>query len=102
MTAMARLTLVDDDTIGVFSDGVGIGIETTRSYLAETVASGSERTTMQHLKQLLGRTDVVRVWLTPIGAKTPAWSHDGPLEELPQLSPMFAVIDDDETLEQAA
>ena len=69
--------------------GIGIGVETTRSYLAEDVPSGSRQTVIRHLKALVDRDDVQRVWLTPIGSKIAVWEHIGPLTEVPDLDHLF-------------
>ncbi len=102
---MTRLQLVDtdDDLRGVLADGVGIGIETTRAYIAEDVPSGSERTTMTVLKSLIGRSDIVRIWLTPHGSKHAVWQHRGVLSSLPDLTLFFdaeqpAELDDSQDL----
>lgn len=71
------------------ADGVGIGAETARSYLAEDVPSGSQRSVERWLKTLIGRNDVSRVWIKPLGSKETVWHHDGPLLEVPRLDALF-------------
>ena len=73
----------------MYPDGLGGGLETTRSYLAEEFATGSPRTVTRWLRTLVGREDVVRVWLTPAGAKATIWSHVGPLHEVPDLESLL-------------
>lgn len=74
---------------GRAAGGVGGGVETKRSYLAEDFPTGSERSVMRWLKTLLGRDDVVRIWLRPVDSKDVIWHHDGPLDELPELGSLF-------------
>ena len=69
--------------------GIGIGVETTRSYLAEDIPSGAHATVVRYLKTLVGRDDVIRIWFTPIGSKTTIWEHSGPLVELPDIAQVF-------------
>ena len=65
----ARKTTTEDSTRGRGACGVSIGIETTRSYQAEDVPSGSQRSVARVLKTLLDRNDIARIWMTPIGEK---------------------------------
>lgn len=84
-----------------FPDGIGGGVETRRSYLAEDFPTGSQRSVSRWLKTLIGRDDVIRVWLKPVGSKVPVWTHDGPLREIPELDELFTV-EVDETAESVA
>ena len=74
-----------------FPEGLGGGLETTRSYVTETFPTGSKRSVTRWLTSLVGREDVVRVWLQPIGSKSKIWEHLGPLEAAPDLDALFAV-----------
>jgi len=74
-----------------FPNGLGGGVETRRSYLAEDFPTGSQRSVSRWLKTLVGREDVIRVWLKPVGSKAEVWHHVGPLDELPVLDDIFVV-----------
>ena len=86
----ARKTTTEDSTRGRGACGVSIGIETTRSYQAEDVPSGSQRSVERVLKTLLDRNDIARIWMTPIGEKEPIWEHRGPLNTIPNIDALFA------------
>lgn len=64
-------------------------METRRSYLAEEFPSGSHRSVSRWLKSLVDRDDVVRVWLKPVGSKVAVWTHEGPLNAVPDLDDLF-------------
>lgn len=78
-----------DDHRGRGVGGVGLGAETRRCYLSADVPSGSARSVEKWLKTLLGRDDVQRIWMKPIGSKDTIWYHDGPLDALPDLRVLF-------------
>jgi hypothetical protein len=88
VTTAERTT--EDSTRGRGACGVSIGIETTRTYEAEDVPSGSQRSVERVLKTLLDRTEIARIWMAPIGEKEPIWDHPGPLKTLPNLDALFA------------
>ena len=73
-----------------FPDGVGGGAETVRSYVAEEFPSGAPRSVARWLKTLVGRDDIVRVWLKPVGSRDTIWEHTGRLDEVPDLDAFLA------------
>ena len=83
-------TTTEDSTRGLGASGVSIGIETTRTYEAEDVPSGSQRSVERVLKTLLDRTEIARIWMAPIGEKDSIWEHRGPLNTLPNIDALFA------------
>jgi hypothetical protein len=72
-----------------FTDGLSAGLETSRSYTSEDFPSGSQRSVDRWLTTLVGRDDVIRVWLKPIGSKATVWEHTGPLATAPDLDELF-------------
>jgi len=85
----ATKTTTADSHRGRGAGGVSIGIETTRSYQAEDVPSGSQRSVERVLKTLLDRNDIVRIWMTPVEEKDRIWEHRGVLNTLPKIDALF-------------
>ncbi|MGI9607226.1 MAG: hypothetical protein ACR2P0_13910 [Acidimicrobiales bacterium] len=97
---MKTVTAPTSDLTGAALGGLGGGVETTRSYLAQDFASGSKQSVMRWLKTIIERGDVQRVWLRAMGTKDILWSHEGPLRDLPDLDVLFESTGDIEIADE--
>lgn len=77
-------------TTARYPDGVGIGIERSRCYLAHDVASGSARSVERIVADYVDQPDVCRIWLKNAKKKV-IWEHQGPLASAPDFSDLLTV-----------